>query len=538
MNMPKRGTQRKKLIASQQSRFAAKAFLVSIAFGLSCSLVVFPDDSSFATANRLIDGYDRLEKKPTYMLGLAAESGSGVPFHVEQWLLAPPTGWGVRKIGADSVWAAGVKGSGVVVAILDTGSRYTHVDLADHLWTNSDEIPDNGIDDDSNGYVDDYIGYDFVNDDGDPIDDEGHGTFIAGLVLGDGTAGFATGVAPEAMLMSLKFIDSLGFGSKVDIWEALWYAIDNGADIICLAVGWSDQGGPNRNWWRDQFTFAADCGMTVLANPGYGTGEIPHRVRMPAAVPPPWLHPDQTLVGEPAGVIAAAAIDSFDAYIGAQIGPTEWPDFPYVPGDPDLIGLLKPDLSAPGVAVVSLDHKSDTTYLGGEGGSSAFASPHVAGAAALLRSACPSLTPAEIDSVLEMTAVDLGEAGKDNFYGAGRVDVWAAYRYCVPGIEEDPYHHKSRPSTDAVSLRCSPNPSSGSVFVTYSVGRRELKAIRILDSAGRIRRQFTLTNNASGKGTIHWDGRENTGGRLPPGVYFVRLSTELTSISAKVILVN
>ncbi len=523
MNMPNRRIHKKKTIEPQRPRLAARVFLVGVAFGLLCSLAALPNDSCFATAGRFTDGYDSLEKKPTYMLGLARESGPRVPWAIKESVLAPPIGWGVRKIGADSVWAAGVRGAGVVVAILDTGTRYTHVDLADHLWTNIDEIPDNGIDDDSNGYVDDYLGYDFVNGDGDPMDDNGHGTYIAGLVLGDGTAGFSTGVAPEAMLMSLKWIDSLGNGSENDIWEAVWYAVDNGADIICLAVGWADADGWRRDWWRDILTIVADSGRTIVANPGYGTGQIPRRVWMPAAVPPPWLHPDQTLRGEPAGVIAGAAIDSFDSCIGDQIGPTVWPDFPYVPGDPDLIGLLKPDLSAPGVDLISLDYRSDTAYMGPGGGSSGFASPHVAGAVALLRSAYPFSTPAEIDSLLEMTAVDLGEPGKDNFYGAGRVDVWAAYNYSVPGIEEESRRDIRGHLVEAARLECLPNPSFGSVTISYGTPNREPVKIQIYDLGGRIRREILITDRTSVQGSIQWDCTDTAGRNLPSGVYFCRL---------------
>ena len=104
--------------------------------------------------------------------------------------------WGVSKINAPDVWAQGYTGQGIVVGVLDTGVNYNHVDLADHMWTNLGEIPGNGIDDDGNGYVDDIHGYDFANGDGDPMDDQGHGTHCAGTVAGDGTAGTQTGVAP------------------------------------------------------------------------------------------------------------------------------------------------------------------------------------------------------------------------------------------------------------------------------------------------------------------------------------------------------
>lgn len=505
-------------------------FVFGAILALLCVSTALPADN----LSRIIDcsGEDRVS-----MLGPAWQSGSMQPWSPDQALTAPPIGWGVGKIGADSVWAAGVRGAGVVVAILDTGTRYTHVDLADHLWTNIDEIPNNGIDDDSNGYIDDYIGYDFANDDGDPMDDNGHGTFIAGVVLGDGTAGFSTGVAPDAELMSLKVCDPQWGCSPSWVLLATQYAADNGADIICLAFGWGDGPGRLRDLFRYLCEAATGSGLVMIAMGGSGGGYIPYGVPLPASVPPPWLHPDQTLRGEPAGVIAVAPTDSSDFYRGEQIGPTEWHDFPYVPGSFDSIGLIKPDLSAPGDNIASLDYHSDKGYVGGLYGST-MACPHVAGAAALLRSACLSFTPAEIDSFLEMTAVDLGEPGKDNFYGAGRVDVWAAYQYCVPGIQEETRHDTHGRLVEAARLECSPNPSFGPIAISYAIETQNHMTIQIFDLAGRIRQEILITDRSSGQGTIHWDGRDSADRKLPSGIYFVRLLAGSQTISEKITLMN
>ena len=508
----------------------SRVFVFGAIFALLCVSTALATDNLFRKAPPF--GEERMSK-----LELIWEPNSLRAWSPDQALTAPPIGWGVRKIGADSVWAAGVRGAGVVVAILDTGTRYTHVDLADHLWTNADEIPGNGIDDDSNGYVDDYIGYDFANDDGDPMDDDGHGTFIAGVVLGDGTAGFSTGVAPEAELMSLKVCDPQWGCSPSWVLLAIQYAADNGADIICLAFGWGDGPGNLRDLFRDWCEAATGLGLVVIAMGGSGGGQIPYGVPLPASIPPPWLHPDQTLRGQPAGVIAVASTDSADENHGWQIGPAEWSDFPYVPGDPDSIGLIKPDLSAPGENIVSLDYDSDKGYVGGLYGST-MACPHVAGAAALLRSACLSLTPAEIDSILEMTAVDLGEPGKDNFYGAGRVDVWAAYQYSVPGIEEETRHDTHGRLVETARLECSPNPSFGPIAISYVVRSQDPITIQIFDLAGRIRQEILITDRASGQGTIHWDGRDSAGRKLPSGIYFVRLSAGSQTFSQKITLMN
>lgn len=501
-----------------------RALFMGVTLVLFCFATGFLNHSSFGSADYSVGGSDQS------VIRLGWESGSMKPWSVDRSLTAPPIGWGVRKIGADSVWAAGVRGAGVVVAVLGTGVRYTHTDLASHLWTNDDEIPDNGVDDDSNGYVDDYIGYDFVHMDGDPMDDVGHGTVVAGLVLGDGRAGYSTGVAPEAELMSLK-VCAGGSCFLAQIWQAIYYAASEGADIICIPLGWYDG---DRDMWRRTCKTLTDL-FGVLFVSGTGYPVLPHSVPMPAAIPPPWLHPDQTLRGEPAGLITAAPTDSLDYYSGKEIGPAVWVDFPYVPGDPDLIGLIKPDLTAPGVRLVSLDYRSDTGYVEASG---CYGIEHVAGAAALIRSALPSFTPAEIDSVLEMTAMDLGALGKDNFYGAGRVDVWAAYQYCVPGIEEETRRDTHGRLLEAARLVCSPNPSFGPVAISYAVDSPGPITIQMFDLAGRPRQEILATNPTSGQGTIHWNGRDRSGHKLPSGIYFVRLTTERTSTSAKVVLMN
>ena len=107
--------------------------------------------------------------------------------------------WNVLKINADDVWALGFNGDGIIVAVIDTGVNYNHVDLADHVWTDPD-YP--------------YHGYDFVNNDNNPMDDHGHGTHCSGTVAGDGTAGSKTGVAPEATIMCCKVLDAGGGGNE------------------------------------------------------------------------------------------------------------------------------------------------------------------------------------------------------------------------------------------------------------------------------------------------------------------------------------
>ena len=140
-------------------------------------------------------------------------------------------------INIEPAWALGTATS-IVTAVIDTGVDYTHPDLASNIWTNTDEVAGNGIDDDGNGFVDDVRGWDFVNNDSDPMDDNGHGTHVAGTIGAVGNNGIGvTGVAWTASIMPLKFLDQSGSGSLSDAIKAIQYARVNGAKIINASRG-------------------------------------------------------------------------------------------------------------------------------------------------------------------------------------------------------------------------------------------------------------------------------------------------------------
>jgi subtilisin family serine protease len=140
-------------------------------------------------------------------------------------------------INIEPAWALGTATS-IVTAVIDTGVDYTHPDLASNIWTNTDEVAGNGIDDDGNGFVDDVRGWDFVNNDSDPMDDNGHGTHVAGTIGAVGNNGIGvTGVAWTASIMPLKFLDQSGSGSLSDAIKAIQYARVNGAKIINASWG-------------------------------------------------------------------------------------------------------------------------------------------------------------------------------------------------------------------------------------------------------------------------------------------------------------
>ncbi|MBO5867099.1 MAG: S8 family serine peptidase, partial [Clostridia bacterium] len=128
----------------------------------------------------------------------------------------------------------------VIVAVIDTGVDYNHEDLRNNIWYNSAEIPDNGIDDDSNGYIDDVRGWDCVSDDTDPMDDNGHGTHVAGIVAAENNKVGTVGVAFNCKVMVIKAGNSSGYFNNSDIAEAIQYAYMNGASVINMSFGGSN----------------------------------------------------------------------------------------------------------------------------------------------------------------------------------------------------------------------------------------------------------------------------------------------------------
>ena len=292
--------------------------------------------------------------------------------------------WHFRAINVDRAWDLSFGGP-VTVAIIDTGVKVDHEDLAANMWTNPGEIPGNLIDDDQNGYVDDVYGYDFAHNTPDVTDDYGHGTNCAGLVAAvqDNLLG-VTGMAPRAKIMALKAADG-GFLYDSALVPAYLYARAMGAQVLSMSY-FSDRVSQAE---RDALDLAVSDGIVAVAAAGNSNTVFPY-------------YP-----GAYESVIGVAALDTNLLRAGfSNFG--SWAD-----------------VAAPGVALATPTNTGGyTTGFGGTSG----ATPHVAGLAALLRGTRPSATGAEIRAAIEDTAVPIVQAPFGEFCNYGRIDAEAAVR--------------------------------------------------------------------------------------------------------------
>lgn len=273
--------------------------------------------------------------------------------------------WTLDAIKVPETWSKGYTGQGIVVAVIDTGVDYKHSDLDGNIWVNPREIPNNKKDDDGNGYIDDIQGWDFVTDDNDPMDLEGHGTHIAGTIAAENNGFGVIGVAPNAKIMPVRVLDASGNGSILDVAAGIRYAADNGAKVINLSLG----GDINTPAEASAIKYAVEKGAIVVSAAGNQSQKQPG---FPARY--------ATHFG-----IAAGAVNRNNQMATFS----------------DLAGNLPLDyLNAPGVNIYSTFLNNSYRSFSG----TSMASPHIAGVVALVLSANPNLTPVQLERILTTTA--------------------------------------------------------------------------------------------------------------------------------------
>jgi len=270
-------------------------------------------------------------------------------------------------IDAPEAWARATGSGEIIVAVIDTGVDYTHPDLAANMWTNEAELNGiAGVDDDGNGYVDDIYGYDFYNNDGDPMDDHYHGTHVAGTIgaVGNNGTGVA-GVCWDVKIMSLKFLDSTGNGWTSDAISCIEYSILMGANVTSNSWG----GGGYNQALKDAIDAAGAAGMLFVAAAGNDSVNNDVTAHYPSSF-------------DCESLIAVMSTDRNDNRSGfSNYGPNSV------------------DIGAPGSSILSCRPGGGYRYLNG----TSMATPHVAGACALVWSVAPEFSNTLVKNILLQT---------------------------------------------------------------------------------------------------------------------------------------
>jgi subtilisin family serine protease len=331
--------------------------------------------------------------------------------------------WYLPQISAPEAWDVTTGDHDVVVAVLDTGVSFDHPDLEANIWVNSGETANNGKDDDHNGFIDDISGWDFVDDDNTPEpvlegssdpDAQSHGTFVAGIVgaVGNNRIGYA-GIAWNVSIMPIRILDKEGSGNEADAADAIRYAVQNGADVINLSFVGDES---NRDL-RSAVQEAYRSNVVVVAALGNDARNVNKDPVYPACL--------QSSAAD--WVIGVTASDRHDE----QANFTNY-------------GADCADIAAPGDDIHGLGYTEDGSeasdselYIGPWSGTS-MASPIVAGAAALLRSAYPDISVENVRLALEAGVDPAFSTSGLGALGAGRVNLAAALEAAGELVDAEP----------------------------------------------------------------------------------------------------
>ncbi len=370
--------------------------------------------------------------------------------------VANGTEWALKKISAPAAWDRIRSASNIIVAIVDSGVRITHQDLQANLWTNTKEIPDNGIDDDGNGIVDDAHGFNGINHSGDITDEAGHGTHVAGIIgaIGDNDTGVA-GVAWQVQLMPLKFIDSTGEGSTSDAIACIDYARVHGASVI--NASW---GGPGGSALRSAISRARSAGIIFVTAAGNDGVNLDRQPDYPASY---------TLDN----IVTVGASDRNDSL-------ASFSDY----------GATSVDLLAPGVGIYSTWKTSDNAYTSLDGTS--MSTPFVTGAFALLKARFPAKTYRELITAV-LSSVDKVSAASGKTVSGGRLNIAAALNKLSPYVTPTLKLSSTR-ATLSLALTAEPNTlfaleQSADLGTWYSLGSLSVA------SSGTITTNLTISND-------------------------------------------
>jgi thermitase len=389
--------------------------------------------------------------------------------------------YGLELIAAPTAWATST-GAGVLVAVIDTGVKYNHEDLTGNVAINSAEVANNSIDDDNNGYVDDVYGLNAItytggsSSAGDPMDDNGHGTHVSGTIaaLGNNSKGII-GVAYGAQILAVKALAASGSGSISDVVEGIDYAIARGADILNLSLGTSTAVPA----LEASLERAAAAGIVIVAAAGNDGRNIETTPSYPAS------YTTSTLIS-----VAATGESDTLAYFSN-------------------FGGSSVDVAAPGEGIASTYYTGSYVYLDG----TSMATPHVAGVAALVKSANPSLSAATIRSVI-LNTVDPVSSLSGKVSTGGRINASAAVASALStdpgsggtgGTESYALSISSRKASAKATFvvgsltDASSEQGVASVSVTL-VCKNKSRGTKLTNSSGQV--SFSVKRPAAGKANL------------------------------------
>jgi subtilisin family serine protease len=381
--------------------------------------------------------------------------------------------WGLRNTGqsggsrggdiaAVAAWDVTTGSRSVVVAVIDSGFDYTHPDLAANAWRNPGEVPGDGLDNDGNGFVDDVHGWDFANDDADPMDDDGHGTHVAGTIgaVGDNGVG-VTGVSWQVSIMGLKFLDAEGSGSISDAIAAISYATrmrrEFGVNVVATNNSW---GGADRSLaLRAAIAEGGAAGILFVTAAGNDGVNGDRRANYPA-------NEDLDAVIAVTATNRSNRLPAFATY-----------------------GPVHVDLAAPGAAIRSTVPGGGYATFSG----TSMAAPHVTGTIALLATANPAASATAIRGAILSTTRPLAALAGKTVTG-GLLDAAAAVRAIrgdVPPLPPPPVVRPARDVGDTIAKAYAiPRQESGAIRLAArvgdgSLGLRDVDLYRIKLAAGQ-----------------------------------------------------
>lgn len=349
--------------------------------------------------------------------------------------------WGLKKINSARAWDFS-RGEGTTVAVVDTGLDYNHPDITANLWLNQAEISGlPGVDDDQNGFIDDIRGWDFANNDADPMDDNGHGTHVAGTIAATGNNGIGiAGVAFNAKIMPMKAIMASGTGYMSALADGIFYAAQNGADVINNSWGCENC---SSIMMDDIIETATSLGTMLVFSAGNDDRNVlrfyPANHRHAITVAASGSDDSRSFFSNHGPKITVAAPGGGPSSSSPATGP--------------LLNIL----SLKAASVYNPTYYVGNDYIRNAGTS--MAAPHVAGTLALLLSVNPNLSKDEALSVIARTADDqvggpvYDTPGYDENFGWGRINTGRAVEQAMNPVLLPPILKASAPELDFVVPR-------------------------------------------------------------------------------------